>query len=145
MRSNSRVVGVLIRAFGALDPPPHGQWSDAQMASTDRNHRAGPKVRGDPLDVRQDEVCLLVRREPVGGAQEDERWLASPGHCEEGGEVGVGREDHPVGAGRVREDRSVLGREQTSIADVLDVVPFQAEAGGDPRREVRVDEKPQAG
>ena len=64
---------------------------------------------------------------------------------EESGEVGVRRQDHPVGAGRVREDRSVLGREQTDIADVLDVVPFQGQADGDPWREVRVDEEPQAG
>jgi len=33
----------------------------------------------------------------------------------------------------VGQDGPVLGREQAHVADVLDVVLFQAEAGGDPR------------
>jgi hypothetical protein len=41
--------------------------------------------------------------------------------------------------------RPVLGRQQADIADVLYIVPFQAETICNPRREIRVDEEPQAG
>jgi hypothetical protein len=69
-----------------------------------------------------------VRRSPAGG------WRSSVSAGWKALLVVIADLDVPP-RGRVIDD--VVGEEG--------VVPFEAQAGGDPRREVRVDEKPQAG
>ncbi len=110
-------------------------WAESVRAGAAANcdQGTGPEVRGHRFQVGQDEFRLLAGRQQVGRAQQDKRRFAAVGDGEQGGEVGVRGNDRALLPGGVGQDRLVIGCEQTNVPDVGDVVPVQAEPGGNPR------------
>jgi hypothetical protein len=56
--------------------------ADPQVAAPNRNHRARLGVRRNGVQVGQDQPSLLIGRQPVGRAQQDEPWLAAAANRE---------------------------------------------------------------
>lgn len=89
------------------------------------------------------EIGLLERRQVVGRAEQDKRWLRQAAHREPRAEVGVGGEHDTLVIIRPGEDLVVGGGQQSQVRNVHGIVSAITKTRGDDGGQVGINQKSQ--